>query len=256
MVLTMSNSQHADILLNEVSLALGGREIIHSMSLEIDASGGFALLGESGSGKSTLLGLIIALLRPNSGSLFYRGKAFDYDSIYSMRRKFGYAIQETGLFPHLSVRDNLLLPAKLAGLNASAAQDRIEELAVLMNLDTSILDRYPIGLSGGQQQRAGICRAMMLKPELLLLDEAFSGLDVITRRDVYERFLAMAERDKTHFILVTHNLDEATQLCERMAVIRRGSLEKTGRCSELIAKPGNDYLQTLIAAQRGLHGRV
>ncbi|MEM7277991.1 MAG: ATP-binding cassette domain-containing protein [Pseudomonadota bacterium] len=252
----MSSSQHADLLLSDVTLALGGREIIHSMSLEIDASRGFALLGESGSGKSTLLGLMIALLRPDSGSLHYRGKAFDYDDLYAMRRKFGYAIQETGLFPHLSVHDNLLLPAKLAGLEASLAQDRIEELAELMNLDLRVLDRYPIGLSGGQQQRAGICRAMMLKPELLLLDEAFSGLDVITRRDVYERFLAMTERDKTHFVLVTHNLDEATRLCERMAVIRDGSLEKSGRCSDLLASPGNDYLQTLIAAQRGLHGRV
>ncbi|MEX2123718.1 MAG: ATP-binding cassette domain-containing protein [Woeseia sp.] len=174
-----------------VSLRRGEVLALEDVSLSLPLGQTTAILGASGSGKSTLVQLIIGLLRPDSGTVRTLGKPIDFVNPHPMRKRIGYAVQDVSLFPHLSVRKNILLPATLSGWRDADKQARLDELLELMQLPADVLGRYPHELSGGQQQRAGLCRAMMLRPELLLLDEPFSGLDTLTRRSIHEQFLEM-----------------------------------------------------------------
>lgn len=201
-----------------------------------------AILGESGSGKSTLVQMIIGLLQPDSGRVTALGAAIDYDNPARLRKRIGYAIQDVALFPHLDIRDNILLPARLAGWREADAAVRLQELLDLMQLPEEVLDRYPHELSGGQQQRAGLCRAMMLRPELLLLDEPFSGLDTLTRRSIHEQFLRLQERQPLSCVLVTHDPQEAVNLAQDIAVMRAGRLQQHGSVEEVMQQPANSYV--------------
>ena len=236
--------------LTNVSKRLGDKWVIDDLSLALTGTGGTALVGESGSGKSTLLSLALGLLMPDSGHVEVFGEALTATNVPQMRRRIGYAVQETGLFPHLSVLDNLTLQGRLQGASEPELRERAIELAVQMRLDPSVLERYPLALSGGQQQRAGICRAMMLKPPLLLLDEPFSGLDIVTRIDIYDHFVELAERRRASFLLVTHDLAEAQRLCQQVAILRRGKILASGPTSSVIGNPSNDYVAQLVEAQR------
>ncbi len=238
--------------LDAVTLSLGETALFDRVSLQIDATHGCALVGESGSGKSTMLSLLMGMLKPDTGRVSVLGAAIDYENTTPLRRRLGLALQETGLFPHLRIRDNLALPARLAGLTEAIIEQRINELCTLMRLDASLLDRYPIALSGGQQQRVGICRSMMLQPELLLLDEPFSGLDPLTKRRIYIDFLKLCEQQQTAFVLVTHDLVEASELCEKIVVLRDGKIEQSGSISAVVRRPESAYVRELIDAQRGL----
>ncbi|MEO0996164.1 MAG: ATP-binding cassette domain-containing protein [Pseudomonadota bacterium] len=233
-----------------VTKRLGDTAALADLSLDIPGTGGTAVVGESGSGKSTLLGLLIGLMRPDSGRVDVLGEPLTDANLIAVRRKLGYAVQETGLFPHLSVRDNIALPARLRDTAADGTRERIERLAAMLNLDTALLERYPLALSGGQRQRAGICRAMLLQPRLLLLDEPFSGLDIVTRREIYARFTELMHEEQTAFVLVTHDLNEAQHLCRRIAVLNRGELVACGDTEALLAEPPAGYVAELVAAHR------
>lgn len=232
--------------LHKVSLERSGNEVLKDISVQLNAQGGCALVGESGSGKSTLLALLMGLLRPGRGYIKVLGEDIPYANLSPFRRRMGYAIQETGLFPHLSVYDNLALPGRLANLTDTDVNERIEELCQLLQLHRDLLARYPHALSGGQAQRAGIARALLLRPRLLLLDEPFSGLDVLTRHVIYEQFMRLCEAQKTAFILVTHDLAEARDLCEQLMIIREGRLEQHGPTASVLRAPGSAYVEQLV----------
>lgn len=246
------NDRQPTVAIEQISLTLGTNSIFSQLSLSIDASNGCAVVGESGSGKSTLLSLIMGMLAPDEGQISVFGQPVNYADTTPLRRRLGLALQETGLFPHLSVRANLSLPAQLAGLSATVIEQRIVELRTLLRLDEELLDRYPHALSGGQRQRAGICRSMMLRPELLLLDEPFSGLDPLTKRRIYGDYLQLCEKHQTAFVLVTHDLVEASELCEHIVVLRDGKVEQAGAIGSVIRCPESAYVCELIDAQRGL----
>lgn len=231
---------------HQVSLERSGTEILTDITVELQARNGCALVGESGSGKSTLLALLMGLLRPDSGHIKVLGEHIPYADPGPFRRRMGYAIQETGLFPHLSVYDNLALPGRLAGLGESDIRMRIEDLCQLLQLNSDLLVRYPNALSGGQAQRAGIVRAMLLQPRLLLLDEPFSGLDVLTRHEIYDQFMRLCETQRTAFILVTHDLAEARDLCDQLMIIRDGRLEQHGPTASVLRQPGSAYVERLV----------
>lgn len=252
MVASMSERTPSTPMLRytDVSKRLGERVVLRDLSLELSSWGGMALVGESGSGKSTLLSLALGLLRPDSGSVELFGEVLAAGNVNRLRRRIGYAVQETGLFPHLSVIDNLTLQGRLAGHDLAELTARAAALAERMRLDTTLLGRYPLQLSGGQQQRAGIVRAMMLEPPLLLLDEPFSGLDIVTRIDIYDHFVELAAERRTAFLLVTHDLAEAARLCERVAILRNGRIVESGLTEAVIANPQNDYVEQLVEAQR------
>ena len=250
------SSESAPVLsFTGVSKKLGNKDVLTDVSLQLSGAGGTALVGESGSGKSTLLSLALRLLTPDRGRVDVFGETLTDANARTLRRRMGYAVQETGLFPHLTVLDNLTLQGRLQGAEPAELDERAGELAAQMRLDPTLLRRYPLQLSGGQQQRAGICRAMMLTPRLLLLDEPFSGLDIVTRIDIYDHFDELVENRQTSFLLVTHDLAEAERLCRRVAILRGGRIVASGPTASVIDNPENDYVEQLVSAQRLHVGR-
>jgi osmoprotectant transport system ATP-binding protein len=246
-----NNTQNA-VEFHAVSLRRGDVLALHRVSLALPRGRITAVLGASGSGKSTLVQLIIGLLRPDEGRVHALGQPIDYADLRPLRKRIGYAVQDVSLFPHLSVRDNILLPAVL-DLWPSARQDsRLSELLELMRLPDEVLNRYPHELSGGQQQRAGLCRAMLRKPELLLLDEPFSGLDTLTRAGIHEQFLELQRREPVSSVLVTHDPQEAINLAHSLVVMKEGRVQQFGTVAEVTANPANDYVRHLCTALENL----
>ncbi|MCH8308401.1 MAG: ATP-binding cassette domain-containing protein [Proteobacteria bacterium] len=238
---------------HDVSLRRGDVVALENVSLKLRMGQTTAILGESGSGKSTLVQLIIGLLRPDSGTVKTLGADIDYDKPRPLRKRIGYAIQDVALFPHLRIRDNIVLPGRLSGWSEPDRASRLQELLDLMQLPEDVLGRYPHELSGGQQQRAGLCRAMMLHPELLLLDEPFSGLDTLTRRSIHEQFLSLQERESVSCVLVTHDPQEAINLAQDLVVMRNGRLQQHGTVEEVMNRPANNYVGHLCT---GLSGKL
>lgn len=235
-----------------VRLTRGDVLALDDLTLSLPLRQTSAVLGASGSGKSTLVQLIIGLLRPDSGSVRTLGQPIDYDNPGPMRKRIGYAIQDVALFPHMKIRDNIVLPARLADRGPQAIEERLCELLELMHLPAGVLGRYPHELSGGQQQRAGLCRAMMLRPELLLLDEPFSGLDTMTRRSIHEQFLELQQAEPISTVLVTHDPQEAVNLADYIVVMKEGRVQQHGAVREVVENPVNEYVEHLCTALPGV----
>ena len=158
----------------------------------------------------------------------------------------GYAVQGAGLFPHLTVRENVTLVARLDGWTAGRIRDRYDDLLALFGLDDELSGRFPHSLSGGQAQRVGLCRAMMLDPPLLLLDEPFSGLDPITRASIYREMLQLEYAGDRSILLVTHDMSEAARLAERLVILKQGRIIQQGSAQEIKAGPADDYVRGLF----------
>ncbi|MDH3587944.1 MAG: ATP-binding cassette domain-containing protein [Gammaproteobacteria bacterium] len=238
--------QTAAAVFDSVSKSFDGRPVLSRISLEFPVNAVIAIVGESGSGKSTLLEHINGLHRPDSGTVSVLGQPIDYSNLVRLRRQIGYAVQSVGLFPHLSAGTNTELLPRLAGWDAQRIADRRQWLMQLLELDAELAARFPQQLSGGQQQRFGLCRAMMLEPALLLLDEPFSGVDPITRQGIHQRFLRLQNEEPTTVVLVTHDLREARKLAQYLVIIRGGYIVQWGPTQELIANPADDYVSTLF----------
>ena len=206
-----------------------------------------AIVGESGSGKTTLLQLVNGVLRPNQGTVQVLGGEVPAEGIEAFRRRIGYAVQGAGLFPHMTVRQNVDLLARLEGWSRDAIEARFAELLQEMGLDMSLADRYPNQLSGGQQQRVGLCRALMLKPGLLLLDEPFSAVDPITRIELYEQFVYAQRHEGVSALLVTHDMREAVKLAQHLVIVGSGEVLQAGETSAVLAAPRRGYVARLVA---------
>lgn len=224
----------------------GEARILDDISLSIAPGLVTAIVGESGSGKSTLLRLLNGLVRPANGEVEVFGSPLDTSDLPRVRRRIGYAVQDVGLFPHLTVIANVLLPVEIAEGDVRAGRRRAEYLMTLMGLDPGLGNRYPHELSGGQQQRVGICRAMIGRPPLLLLDESFSGIDALTRTEIHERFLRIQADEDIAVVLVTHDVREAATLGRQIVVLRSGRIEAVGETTELLARPPGDYARRLL----------
>jgi len=205
-----------------------------------------ALVGESGSGKSTLLRLINGLVVPDAGEVQLTGRPIDYKQLPELRRTMGFAVQGAGLFPHLTVRENVTLVAGLENWSAEKISARYTELFNLLALSDDFSDRYPHMLSGGQQQRVSLCRAMMLNPPLMLLDEPFSALDPITRRNIQDEFVTLQTIERRSVILVTHDMAEARKLAEYLVIIRDGEVVQKGAVKEVESDPVDEYVGRLF----------
>jgi len=234
---------------HEVSKRYDSTEALRGISLDLPDRQITAIVGESGSGKSTLLQHINGMLRPDRGEVRVFGVPIDYRALPALRRRIGYAVQGVGLFPHLTVARNIDLLARLDGWSAARRSERITRLMSLMQLDGRLAERYPHTLSGGQQQRVGLCRALMMSPSLLLLDEPFSGLDAVTRANLHDRILALHHESPTAIVLVTHDMREAERLASYLVVLRRGEVVQHGVLPELLANP-HPYVQDLLGASR------
>ena len=222
----------------------GDTKVFEDLNLDIRQGVTTALVGESGCGKSTLLQLINGLQKPDAGTVNTFGQPVPGSELAEFRRRIGYAVQGTGLFPHMRVSRNISLLGELGGWSGEAITSRTHELMALMALDESLEHRYPHELSGGQQQRVGICRAMFLRPEILLLDEPFSGVDPPTRRDIHKRFLTLMGAETATVVLVTHDMEEARRLAEELIIIETGKIVRQGQADQI--RPDSEYLARLF----------
>jgi len=202
-----------------------GRVLLEQFNLQISGGETLMLLGRSGSGKTTSLKMINRLIEPTGGEIYVEGKALSAWDVIRLRRSIGYAIQDVGLFPHYSVRENVALVPKLEKWERSRVDARTEEVLALVGLPLSeYAERYPNELSGGQRQRVGLARALAAEPPILLMDEPFGALDPITRNEVQMEFRKLQQRLKKTVVFVTHDVGEALLLGDRIAVMDSGQL--------------------------------
>lgn len=232
--------------LKSVCVDIGSRRILSDIDLEIPRGRIVAAIGASGSGKSTLLRLLNGMQMPSGGAVLRGGEAITHDRLRAVRFNTGYALQQIALLPHLSVRENIALPMRIAGTEPERIDQRIETLSARMQLTNDQIARYPAQLSGGQQQRAGLCRALALAPELLLLDEAFSGLDAITRSETHSQFLEMRADEIDSCLLVTHDLLEARRLADYFVILSAGRIVRQGPRDDVLNDPRDAYAAKLI----------
>jgi len=240
------------ISLEHVYKSYGGNDYaLHDIHLTFAENVTTAVVGTSGSGKSTLLQLINGLERPSQGKVFVFGNEIDYARLPMLRRRLGYAVQGTGLFPHLSVAENITLLAVLEKWEAPRIQARTEELMQLVGLPLDFAGRYPHQLSGGQQQRVGLCRAMMLDPKIFLLDEAFGALDPITRSEIHEEFLHLQKAAPRTIVMVTHDLKEALKLAQQIIILDKGRIEQIGSGEQMLENPATEFVVNFFKSQLG-----
>ena len=230
-----------------VCKSYGDVRVLDNFSLVIPENITTALVGESGSGKSTLMMMSNGLVMPDTGSVTVLGEEVDQDTAISLRRRTGYAVQGGGLFPHLSIYANVTLMARLLGWPEKDCRTRQESLFEMLNLDPDLSERYPHSLSGGQQQRASLCRAMMLDPTLLLLDEPFSALDPLTRQAIHEEFLRLRDLTARTILLVTHDMQEAMRLAQHLIILKEGRVVQEGGVDDIARYPTNDYVTRLLS---------
>jgi len=226
----------------------GATVVVDGLDLTVDRGERVVLLGGSGSGKTTTLKMVNRLIEPDGGRVEIDGTDAATLAPHELRRRIGYCFQQVGLFPHLTVGENVAITPRLLEWEPARIAARIDELLDLVELPpTEFRDRLPASLSGGQQQRVGVARALAAAPSLVLLDEPFGALDPLTRDRLQQSFLAIARRLALTAIFVTHDMLEALLIGDRIAVMRDGRLEQIGTPAELLTHPASEYVRTLLA---------
>ncbi len=236
--------------LEKVSVHFGNEAALSEITLEFLSKKTTVLIGPSGCGKSTILRLLAGLQQLESGSIYFEESPLSPDNITALRHRMGYVIQEGGLFPHLTVKDNVGLMPVYLDWPPEKVNERLNELAELVHISTNLLERYPDELSGGQRQRVSIMRALMLNPDLLLLDEPLGALDPMIRFELQQDLKDIFDRlDKT-VIMVTHDIAEAAYFADQIVLLRSGKLIQQGTLTELASSPIEPFVTNFIHAQR------
>ncbi len=238
------------IELVDVSKAYGQMVALVPTTLTIPTAKTTVLLGPSGCGKSTVLRLLLGLLWPDRGVIRFDDTTLSPETVHAIRLRTGYVVQDGGLFPHLSARENVTLVAKQIGWKLSDITNRVRELAELVRLPQDSLDRFPVQLSGGQRQRVGMMRALMLDPPVLMLDEPMGALDPLVRAELQTDLKAIFQNLNKTVVLVTHDLREAASLGDQIVLMRDGEIVQRGAMTELTTQPANEFVTRFIQAQR------
>ena len=238
--------------LNGVSKTYGKTCALHQVDLSVPKGKTTVLIGPSGCGKSTLLRMMVGLVQPDEGSVLFEGSPVAPHNVRPLRLKMGYVIQEGGLFPHLTARRNVSLLAKHLGWDDESIELRIEALAELTQFPMSGLDRYPAQLSGGQRQRVSLMRALMLDPDVLLMDEPLGALDPMIRADLQRQLRAIFEELKKTVVMVTHDMHEAGYFGDKIVLMREGMIAQVSSFKELLENPSEKFVTQFIQAQRGM----
>jgi len=223
---------------------------LYNVTLGIQDGEFVAIMGPSGCGKSTLLRLINGLLRPDSGSITCMGIPVVPEEILSLRRKMGYVIQEGGLFPHLTARDNVTLMARYLDWSRKRIDDRLNELTDITRFPVESLDRFPTQLSGGQRQRVSLMRALMLDPDVLLLDEPLGALDPMIRADLQADLKHVFQALRKTVVLVTHDMGEAAFFGSVIVLLRDGQVVQSGAVEDFLRAPSDPFVTYFMNAQR------
>jgi osmoprotectant transport system ATP-binding protein len=217
--------------------------------LTFEARRSTALIGPSGCGKSTILRLIAGLIEPTSGTIEFEGQRVSPTNVDTLRRRLGYVIQDGGLFPHLTAAANIVLMARHLRWPASRIDARLSDLTDLTHFPRAALARYPVELSGGQRQRVGLMRALMLDPDVLLLDEPLGALDPMVRAELQRELRDIFERLGRTVVLVTHDLSEAAFLCDRIVLLAGGRVVQDGTLADLQHRPASSFVTAFLTAQ-------
>ena len=236
------------IRFSSVSKRLNADFELKNVNLYLERGTTTALIGSSGSGKSTVLRLLSGLAEPDQGTIFVDGQNIFHTNLSLYRQKIGFMVQQGGLFPHLTVEQNVLIVGRYLKRDPEVLQDRLELLARLVSLSMQMMSRYPHELSGGQRQRVGLMRALMLDPDILLLDEPLGALDPIVRHDLQQELKDLFAHLKKTVLLVTHDLNEAQFLANHLILMEHGAIIQDGILSDFIDQPASSYVTKFFSA--------
>ncbi|MDH3241406.1 MAG: ATP-binding cassette domain-containing protein [Alphaproteobacteria bacterium] len=239
------------LTLEQAAKRFGETQALHPIDLTVAPGRTLVVIGPSGCGKSTLLGLMNGLVSPDAGRVTFDGTVLTRETVTAVRRRMGYVIQEGGLFPHVTAAANITLMARVLGWERERITARLGALARLTHFPEDALVRYPGELSGGQRQRVGLMRALMLDPDVLLLDEPLGALDPLIRFELQAELRAIFSRLAKTVVMVTHDLAEAAFFADTIVLLRAGRIVQQGGIEELSAAPADPFVTRFIEAQRG-----
>lgn len=245
------------ITFNEVSKTFeDGYEAIKNLSFEVEAGELLVLIGPSGCGKTTTMKMINRLIEPTSGTITIDGKNIAEESPVALRRNIGYVIQQIGLLPHMTIRENVSLVPRLKKWDKKRYQNKVSELMEMVGLDPETFgDRYPSELSGGQQQRIGVIRALAGEPNIILMDEPFSALDPISREQLQDELSRLQRTIRKTIVFVTHDMDEALKIADRICLMKDGEIVQLDHPEKILRHPANDFVRQFIGEER-MNGHV
>lgn len=228
----------------------GGKKAVSDLNISIKQGEFIAFIGTSGSGKTTAMRMINRMIEPTSGTITLDGKNIKELNPVQLRRKIGYVIQQIGLLPHMTIRDNITLVPKLLKWSEEDKNKKAEELIQLVDLPLSYLDLYPAQLSGGQQQRIGVVRALVADQDIILMDEPFGALDPLTRDTLQDLVKELQVKFNKTFIMVTHDMDEAIKLADRIVIMSNGEVVQLDTPNNILRRPANDFVRDFIGENR------
>ena len=240
------------IEMKNISKKVGNKIILDDISLKIDEGSFVVFIGPSGCGKTTTLKLMNKLIEPTSGEIYIDGKPISKEDPIKLRRNIGYVIQSIGLFPHLTIRENIeLIPKLKKDQTDEEIEQKTLELMKMVGLNPNeFLDKYPSELSGGQQQRIGLVRAIATDAKIILMDEPFSALDPITRNQLQEWLYSLQEELKKTIVFVTHDMDEALKLADKICIMKDGKVQQYDTVENLLRNPANEFVRNFIGSDR------
>lgn len=242
------DTQQPIIRFEHVQKHYGEKRVLRDLSLEIEKGEFLMVIGSSGCGKTTLLKMINGLILPDVGTVWVNGQDIQTVDIIGLRRSIGYAIQGSGLFPHLTVAQNIAyVPNLLNKRDKAKTTQAVEKWLSVVGLEESLLDKYSDELSGGQQQRVGIARALAASPDILLMDELFGAVDEITRRQLQEEISRIHRETGITIVFVTHDIQEAVRLGTKILVMAQGEIQQLGTPAEILKSPANEYVAELCS---------
>lgn len=238
------------IRLRNINKSYQNKHVLKDISFELVTGQTTALIGPSGCGKSTLLRIMIGLIQPDLGEVFFQDQRILPENVLELRKRMGYVIQDGGLFPHLTAKENACLMASFLEWSDSKIDKRLNELAELTQIPQELLNRYPIELSGGQRQRIALIRALMLEPEVLLLDEPLGALDPMVRAELQADLKEIFNQLSQTVVIVTHDMGEACYLGDDIILLKDGEVLQRGDINDLVHQPKNNFVTDFINAQR------
>jgi osmoprotectant transport system ATP-binding protein len=224
---------------------------VDALSLDVAAGETCVLIGPSGCGKTTTMRMINRMIEPDAGTIEVNGRDVTHVDAIQLRRSIGYVIQQVGLFPHMTIAENIATVPRLIGWDASRIDRRVDELLALVAMEPShYRDRYPRELSGGQRQRIGVARALAADPPVMLMDEPFGAIDPITRGKLQDEFLRILAKLRKTIVFVTHDIDEAIRMGDRIAIMRAGKLVQYDTPETILARPADAFVEEFVGADR------